>query len=92
MKRTVPNLLLLDIYLPGLTGIDLLRELQRRDGGEIPFGGIVITGAGEESVLEEALRSGAGDILTKPIDLAYLRLLVRGQLGRKPPDRRSEEA
>jgi CheY-like chemotaxis protein len=85
VERAPPDLILLDIYLPGMSGIEVLRELQRRAGGELQFGVIVITATGKESVLEEALRVGASDILTKPIDLNYLRLVVRTQLTLKPP-------
>jgi CheY-like chemotaxis protein len=87
VEQVAPDLLLLDIYLQGTNGVEVLRELQRRATGELQFGVIVITGAGKESVLEEALRVGASDILTKPIDLAYLRLIVRTQLTLKPPRR-----
>jgi len=58
-----PNLIVADIKMPGLSGLELTDAL-RREGRDIPV--ILITAAGSEEVAREALRVGAADYLIKP--------------------------
>ena len=60
-----------DVRLPGLSGLDLQRELRAR-GSHIPF--IVITGHGDIDMAVSAVKAGAHDFLQKPLD--ELRLLA----------------
>ena len=63
-----PNLLsclVLDMNLPGLTGLDLQQELAR-SGQRVPI--IFLTGHGDISMSVRALKAGAADFLTKPFD------------------------
>lgn len=60
---TRPGCLLLDMRMPGMSGMDLLRELSRR-GGFLPV--IFITGHGDVPMAVEAMKSGAFDFLQKP--------------------------
>src|SRR5262245_36287515 len=71
------SLVITDLRLPGLDGMDLIREIQQRG---LPVTVIVTTGHGsiDEAVL--AIRSGAYDFLTKPIDVDNLRLVVNRAL------------
>ena len=65
--------LVLDIAMPGMTGLDLQRELKAR-GQKIPI--VFITASKDESVRAEALREGAVDVLLKPFsDKALLEAL-----------------
>ena len=65
--------LILDIAMPGMTGLDLQRELKRR-GQEIPV--IFITAQKDEAVREQALKEGAVNFLYKPFsDTALLEAL-----------------
>jgi FixJ family two-component response regulator len=74
--------LVLDIAMPGMTGLDLQRELKAR-GQKIPI--VFITASKDESVRAEALREGAVDVLLKPFsDKALLEALnkaLRSYLG-----------
>jgi FixJ family two-component response regulator len=57
--------LLLDVQMPGLSGIDLQKELNRAD---YPMPIIFITGHGDIPMSVEAMKKGAVDFLTKPFD------------------------
>jgi two-component system response regulator AtoC len=73
-----PDLVLLDLILPDGTGFDLIKDLQEQtDRAEI----VVITGHASVSTAVEALRCGACDYLTKPVDAARLRTML-GNLAR----------
>lgn len=63
------DLMLLDLQLPDLTGLDLLRRLAG-DGYHIPT--ILMTGHGSEQVAAEAFRLGVHDYLSKPLDETLL--------------------
>ncbi len=63
------DLMLLDLQLPDLTGLDLLRRLSK-DGFHIPT--ILMTGHGSEQVAAEAFRLGVHDYLAKPLDESLL--------------------
>lgn len=65
--------LLLDIAMPGMSGLDLQRELTRR-GQEIPI--VFITGHGDETTRPRVLEQGAVECLFKPFsDTALLQAL-----------------
>jgi len=62
--------LILDVAMPGMSGLDLQQELKRR-GEEIPI--VFITGQKEEDIRKQALRQGAVRLLQKPFsDTALL--------------------
>jgi two-component system CheB/CheR fusion protein len=56
--------LLIDAYLPGMTGVELLRKL-RADGHHLPA--IMITGDSDVAIAVEAMRAGATDFIEKPV-------------------------
>jgi RNA polymerase sigma factor (sigma-70 family) len=64
-----PGCLVLDLRMPGLSGIELQEQL-RHDGVELPI--IFITGHGDVPVSVQAMKSGALDFLEKPFDDAQL--------------------
>jgi FixJ family two-component response regulator len=64
-----PGCLLLDVFMPGLTGPELQQALAAR-GCERPI--IFLTGKGTIQSTVEAMRSGAVDFLSKPIDQSLL--------------------
>ncbi len=77
MREHHPRMVLLDIQLPDLNGIDVLRAM--RSGDE--FLPIVMISAQESiSVAVEALKAGAYDYLTKPIDTERLQVIIRNAL------------
>ncbi len=71
-----------DMRLPDGNGIDLLRRL---DAAGRPEKAIVITAYGSAENAVEALKAGAFDYLTKPVDLRQFRAVVASALGRQPP-------
>jgi two-component system CheB/CheR fusion protein len=56
--------LLIDAYLPGISGIDLLRKLQA-EGDRLPV--IMITGRSDIKIAVEVMKDGASDFLEKPV-------------------------
>lgn len=60
------DLVLLDYRLPGMSGMDALREIRRRNGPSV----VMVTGMGSEGLAVEAIRAGAIDYITK--DGGYL--------------------
>jgi two-component system response regulator PilR (NtrC family) len=73
-------LCLTDMRLPDGTGLDLVREIAQGNGPPIA----VITAFGSAENAVAALKAGAFDYLTKPVDLEQLRLLVRSALREEP--------
>lgn len=74
-----PSCLVLDVRMPGLSGLDLQAELQRA-GLEIPI--VFITGHGDVPMCVHALKAGAADFLEKPFDDERLLDAVRAALTR----------
>ena len=70
-----------DMRLPDGTGLDLLRRMDEHGRREK---GIVITAYGSAENAVEALKAGAYDYLTKPVDLRQFRSVVATALGRAP--------
>ena len=70
-----------DMRLPDGNGLDLLRRL---DAAQRPEKTIVITAYGSAENAVEALKAGAFDYLTKPVDLRQFRSVVASALGRTP--------
>jgi adenylate cyclase len=85
VKEHQPDLLLLDIMMPGMSGIDVVGQVRDQD----PLIGIVmVTAFGSEEVAVKALTAGADDYLVKPLDYqeAFIRLervVERTQLRRE---------
>lgn len=73
-----PDLVLLDIWMPDVDGITLLKEWAEQ--GELPFPVIVMSGHGTVETAVEATRLGAYDFLEKPLSLAKLLLTVERAL------------
>jgi two-component system alkaline phosphatase synthesis response regulator PhoP len=79
-----PNLIILDVMLPGMSGLDVCREL-RRKGIEVPI--IMLTAKSEEIDRVVGLEIGADDYVTKPFSVRELLARVRVRLRREPPRR-----
>jgi two-component system NtrC family sensor kinase len=73
-KELRPDIIILDIFLPDINGIDVCKRLrENQDSQAIPI--IMITGFGDKEIKIKCLNAGANDFLTKPID--YAELLAR---------------
>jgi two-component system response regulator AtoC len=68
-KAERPHAILLDIRMPDMSGLEVLRRVREADR---EVGVIMITAVNEEETGREALKLGAFDYLVKPLDLAYL--------------------
>ncbi len=77
-----PDLIILDIMLPGISGLDVCREL-RQKAIETPI--IMLTAKGDEIDRVVGLELGADDYMTKPFSLRELLARVRVRLRRQPP-------
>ena len=75
------QLVITDMRLPDGSGLDLLRRIDERAQGEKA---VVITAYGSPENAVEALKAGAYDYLTKPVDLRQFRAVVASALGRLP--------
>lgn len=60
------DLVLLDVFLPDMAGIDVLKEIRKR---ELPIDFILVTAAHDSKTIQDALRYGIVDYLIKPIDM-----------------------
>jgi CheY-like chemotaxis protein len=72
--RWKPDLLLLDLFLPGCSGLDLLREFSQtatKSGKQLPI--LVVSSMGFKEVVEQARKLGAIDFVLKPVDLDNFR-------------------
>ena len=86
--REAPDLILLDIMMPKLSGWDVCRTL-RGKGIDVPI--IMLTARGEEVDRVLGLELGADDYVTKPFSLRELLARVRAVLRRPGPRQKSEE-
>ncbi len=77
-RQRKPDLVLLDIWMPDIDGVTLLKEWQEDDQLEIPV--IMMSGHGTVETAVEATRLGAYDFIEKPISLAKLLLTVEHAL------------
>ena len=88
IARKLPDLVLLDVMLPGISGVDVCREIRKTS--TVPI--IMVTARGEEIDAVVALEVGADDYVTKPYRLrelvARMRAVLRrtsNELVREPP-------
>lgn len=82
-----PDLVITDLSMPEMTGIEVCRAIRR--SSDIPI--IVLSVRGEESVKVEALDAGADDYITKPFGMNELLARVRASLRRLPDDHEPQQ-
>jgi two-component system phosphate regulon response regulator PhoB len=86
LKEHIPDLVVLDWMLPGLSGIELCRRLRARpETRQLPI--IMLTARGEESERVRGLSTGADDYIVKPFSVPELIARVRALLRRASPER-----
>lgn len=97
VEQDNPHLILLDLEMPKLTGMEVLQQLAKMGakknegaepqgfgGGEcLPLPVVVMTAHGTISNAVEAMKAGACDFLTKPIELDHLALVLKKVLARE---------
>jgi DNA-binding NtrC family response regulator len=93
VKEMKPRIVLLDIMMPGMGGIDTLKEIKKIDPN---IGVIMVTAIIDEDLANRAVKLGAYDYITKPINIDYLETCVAVKmiqiLGERtgPPPRNSD--
>ena len=79
-RDLAPDLIVLDVMLPGLNGLEICRELRETDGSAVPI--IMLTALGETDDRIAGLTNGADDYVTKPFSVKELTLRVGSVLRR----------
>ncbi len=79
-RREKPDLILLDVMLPTVSGYDLC-QLLRQDKRTADAKIIMVTGLGRGADVDKAFANGADDYLIKPFDRARLNMKINKQLG-----------
>ena len=90
LKSALPDVILLDWMLPGMSGIDLCKRL-RADNRYQPVPIIMLTARGEEQDRVAGLDTGADDYITKPFSPRELVSRIRAVLRRRAPQMTEEE-
>lgn len=79
LRRHRPDLVLMDVNLPGMDGVETTRRIKSVEQlAAVPV--VMITGHSEKSVVVESLKAGASDFVVKPFDKDILRAKVGGFL------------
>lgn len=86
MKDWIPDLVITDLRMPNMDGLDLCRHI--REQSQVPI--IVLSVKGEEKTKVEALDAGADDYVTKPFNINELLARVRAGLRRVTAVRQPE--
>ena len=81
------DLVLTDLKMPGDSGLDLLGDLRQRDPST-PV--VIMTAFGSIETAVEAVKRGAADFLTKPLELPHLKLVVQRTLANRETQREVE--
>ena len=69
LKEERPHIVLLDMLMAGMNGMEVLQRIKKIDR---QVGVIITTGVKDEKIAKQAIKKGADDYITKPIDLNYL--------------------
>lgn len=73
VREMKPDIVLLDIIMPGMGGIDTLKEIKKIDP---TIAVIMVTAVVDEELANRAVKLGAFDYITKPINIDYLETCV----------------
>jgi putative two-component system response regulator len=80
VRHDRPDLIVLDLEMPGMSGLAVLRELRTRSDRDDFLPVIVITGNVTREAREQALETGANDFVTQPFDRTDVLLRIRNLL------------
>ncbi|MGD8229833.1 MAG: response regulator [Desulfobacteraceae bacterium] len=76
-QKVNPQLVFLDMIMPGMGGLDVLKEIKKIDADVTV---IMVTVVTDHEQARETIASGAYDYITKPVDLNYLENLIMVKL------------
>lgn len=74
VEQEIPQMIVLDLYMPGMNGVKVLRDLRAR---QYTSGVLVLTASQDEKLLQEALELGSVDVIGKPVNLERLVLAIQ---------------
>lgn len=77
VKKVIPDLVILDLKMPGMNGLDLLREIKLHDPNILV---ILLTGHGSVDTAVNAMKAGAFDYLEKPFKMEHIKVVVEKAL------------
>ena len=77
-----PDVVVLDIRMPGLTGVEVLQQLRLR-WPDLPV--VILSGAGDPQLAKSCLARGAFDYVGKPFDLNHVHRCVAAAIDRAAP-------
>jgi DNA-binding NtrC family response regulator len=80
LTELAPDLVLTDLKMPGMDGIDLLKKIHAHDQG---IAVVVMTAFGAVETAVAAMRAGASDYLTKPVNVVEMSLVVKREIGQR---------
>lgn len=81
LGATPPDVVILDLLLPGMRGMDVCRSIRR--ASDVPI--VVVTGVGDSRTRAQSFLAGADEFLTKPVRLDELRARLRALIRRRQP-------
>jgi two-component system response regulator AtoC len=87
VSHKTPDVALVDLYLPDGNGIDLLKDLEGGNATEV----VLMTGHADVESAVQALRLGASDYLTKPLDIGRLKNILANVASVQPAPTAPEE-
>ena len=82
LRQQQPDIILLDVLMPGLGGVETCRRI--REQSTVPI--IMLTALGRDEDIVSGLEAGADDYCTKPVSLVQLVARIRAQLRRREMD------
>ena len=77
IKKVIPDLIILDLKMPGMNGLDLLREIKSHDQNILV---ILLTGHASVDSAVNAMKAGAFDYLEKPFKMDHIKVVVERAL------------
>ncbi|WP_248928140.1 HD domain-containing phosphohydrolase [Paenibacillus hamazuiensis] len=80
MEEIDPDIVLLDMHMPGMDGLEVLAQIRERTGDEHYLPVLVLTADTTSEMKQKALQTGANDFLTKPFDRTEVLLRIRNLL------------
>lgn len=87
VEKKKPELVLLDIKMPKMDGIEVLKRIKKIDKEVVV---VMITGYGDLDTAKETMRLGAYDYATKPFDLDSIKVVIRDALSERKPKRHAK--
>ena len=76
-EKQAPDLVLLDITMPGISGLEVLEEIEKRDPGARV---VMCSAVGQEQMIQKAVMLGARDFIVKPFRPDEFRRIIRNAM------------